>query len=258
MRRLSLQLAALLVCTHLPSARGLAARPPPSAGRGGGRGRRSSTDRERHNWDAEDAELAAADRRRRRLPPRPTRGPDRGYGPPSAGSNDRGYGGRSNDRFDDGYAGSNNRGGYDSGYDSGYDGGYNRGYDSGYESGYGGGRDGGRDGGYEDDSYDRAPPSRRPVSRRPLPTWRSQTGSGSRKVDFFSSNTFEKLGATEEVRAALGALGVETPSHVQALSYRPVLSGADALVADQTGSGKTLAYLAPIVQAPHSDCHAAL
>ncbi|GBG85165.1 hypothetical protein CBR_g39730 [Chara braunii] len=65
---------------------------------------------------------------------------------------------------------------------------------------------------------------------------------------FFSLESFEDVGASDEAAAMLRAMGIVKPSHIQALSYRTVLSGRPCIIADQTGTGKTLAYLAPLVQ----------
>ncbi|PSC73217.1 DEAD-box ATP-dependent RNA helicase 50 isoform A [Micractinium conductrix] len=72
---------------------------------------------------------------------------------------------------------------------------------------------------------------------------------------FFSSDKWGSLGASEEVVAALTALGIMRPSHIQAAAYRALAPGAgDAaphrhvVLADHAGSGKTLAYLLPLLQ----------
>lgn len=75
--------------------------------------------------------------------------------------------------------------------------------------------------------------------------------AGETRTDFFAPQTFAQAGASSALVHALGTLGVEAPSHVQALSYKRVLHGQDCLLADRTGSGKTLAYLSPIVQRIH-------
>ena len=97
------------------------------------------------------------------------------------------------------------------------------------------------------------------------------------EYNFFSGGRFNALGASEGVSEALKEFGIERPSHIQALSYKVLSSGAasDAasasdkseddtsshvgsdvakpppqhvLLADQAGSGKTLAYLLPLLQ----------
>lgn len=67
---------------------------------------------------------------------------------------------------------------------------------------------------------------------------------------FFSSYTWLNCGADEEMKAALGAIGITRPSHIQAAAFKALSTGAPHVVlADHAGSGKTLAYLAPLVQA---------
>ncbi|KAJ1626463.1 P-loop containing nucleoside triphosphate hydrolase protein [Pavlovales sp. CCMP2436] len=75
--------------------------------------------------------------------------------------------------------------------------------------------------------------------------------SGETRTDFFADATFEKVGASEAAVRALRSLGIEKPSHVQALGYKRVLHGHNCLIADRTGSGKTLAYLTPLIQRIH-------
>lgn len=73
---------------------------------------------------------------------------------------------------------------------------------------------------------------------------------------FFSAERWADVGASEEVVAALAALGITRPSHIQAASYRalgPQASAGSApprhvVLADHAGSGKTLAYLLPLLQ----------
>ncbi|KAL4458181.1 hypothetical protein ABPG75_013046 [Micractinium tetrahymenae] len=74
---------------------------------------------------------------------------------------------------------------------------------------------------------------------------------------FFSAERWADVGASEEVVAALAALGITRPSHIQAASYRalgPLAAAGGApprhvVLADHAGSGKTLAYLLPLLQA---------
>mmetsp|Transcript_11822 Transcript_11822/g.38856 ORF Transcript_11822/g.38856 Transcript_11822/m.38856 type:complete len:614 (-) Transcript_11822:1787-3628(-) len=68
---------------------------------------------------------------------------------------------------------------------------------------------------------------------------------------FFGADTFESVGADEEMISAVGQFGFSKPSHVQALAYKPLLEARGqraVLLADQAGSGKTLAYLLPLMQ----------
>ena len=85
-----------------------------------------------------------------------------------------------------------------------------------------------------------------PVEFKPK-VWQAEAGAG-KPACFFSELAFADLGATPELIKALQHSGAHRPSHTQALGFRPILNGQDAILADQTGSGKTLAYLAPLVQ----------
>ncbi|KAI7845180.1 hypothetical protein COHA_001225 [Chlorella ohadii] len=60
-----------------------------------------------------------------------------------------------------------------------------------------------------------------------------------------------ELGASEAVVAALAALGIVRPSHIQAAAFRAIAApgGRHVVLADHAGSGKTLAYLLPLLQA---------
>ena len=59
--------------------------------------------------------------------------------------------------------------------------------------------------------------------------------------------SFADLGLSEEVLAAVGDLGYEVPSPVQAQSIPEVLAGRDLLAAAQTGTGKTAAFVLPVL-----------
>jgi len=65
---------------------------------------------------------------------------------------------------------------------------------------------------------------------------------------FFSQKAFASIGLSGMMSGVVGALGLERPSKIQALSFGEVYSGKTCIVADQTGSGKTLAYLLPTIQ----------
>ncbi|CAN6469798.1 unnamed protein product [Victoria cruziana] len=66
--------------------------------------------------------------------------------------------------------------------------------------------------------------------------------------DFFSRKSFKSLGCSESMIDALRNLNILRPSHIQALSYLPVLERRTCILAEQSGSGKTLAYLSPVIQ----------
>lgn len=60
--------------------------------------------------------------------------------------------------------------------------------------------------------------------------------------------SFQELGVSARVEAALAELGVSQPTRIQQQSVRAVLAGKDVLLTAQTGTGKTLAYLAPLTE----------
>jgi ATP-dependent RNA helicase DeaD len=59
--------------------------------------------------------------------------------------------------------------------------------------------------------------------------------------------SFSELGLSEAVVAALGAVGYETPTPIQAQTIPALLGGADLLGQAQTGTGKTAAFALPIL-----------
>ena len=88
---------------------------------------------------------------------------------------------------------------------------------------------------------------------------------------FFSKKTFSEIGLMSAgFKDALKRIRVETPSRIQAISFKSIYEGRDVILAEQTGSGfnymiasiqnkqhlvntiffigKTLAYLLPILQ----------
>ncbi|KAJ1696035.1 hypothetical protein LUZ63_012733 [Rhynchospora breviuscula] len=75
---------------------------------------------------------------------------------------------------------------------------------------------------------------------------------------FFSKKSFNNLGCTHDMLAALRSLSFLRPSHIQAMAFRAVLQGKSCIIADQSGSGKTLAYLCPLIQRLRRDEEAAL
>ncbi len=62
------------------------------------------------------------------------------------------------------------------------------------------------------------------------------------------SNTFKELNLTESLNQALEKLQFTTPTPIQELSHKPILSGRDVIGIAQTGTGKTFAYLLPIIK----------
>jgi ATP-dependent RNA helicase DeaD len=66
--------------------------------------------------------------------------------------------------------------------------------------------------------------------------------------DTTSSTSFEELGLDQTLLAAIGEMGFERPTEVQARTVPLALSGADLLVQSRTGSGKTCAFGIPLLQ----------
>jgi hypothetical protein len=61
---------------------------------------------------------------------------------------------------------------------------------------------------------------------------------------FFSKKTFSDIGlCSTAIKDALKRIRIETPSRIQALSFKSIYEGRDAIVADQTGSGFILLFL---------------
>lgn len=63
--------------------------------------------------------------------------------------------------------------------------------------------------------------------------------------------SFDQLGLTPELLAAVDALGFTTPTPVQADAIPQVLVGHDVLASAQTGTGKTCAFVLPVLQRLH-------
>jgi len=60
--------------------------------------------------------------------------------------------------------------------------------------------------------------------------------------------SFAQLGVDPALCAHLSALGIDTPTPVQAATIGPLLQGRDVLAQAQTGTGKTAAYGLPMLQ----------
>ncbi|URD73768.1 DEAD-box ATP-dependent RNA helicase [Musa troglodytarum] len=78
--------------------------------------------------------------------------------------------------------------------------------------------------------------------------WSKQHKKMATDAGFFSRKSFEDVGCTDDMVAALRGLMFLRPSHIQAMAYGPIIEGKTCIIADQSGSGKTLAYLAPTLQ----------
>ncbi|KAL3848881.1 hypothetical protein ACJIZ3_010763 [Penstemon smallii] len=89
----------------------------------------------------------------------------------------------------------------------------------------------------------------------PTNSYRPKTNDISRKGqdvkadgDFFSRKSFKEVGCSDYITESLRKLQYLRPSHIQAMTFAPVLGGKSCIMADYSGSGKTLAYLIPLVQ----------
>ncbi|MBK6848634.1 MAG: DEAD/DEAH box helicase [Proteobacteria bacterium] len=67
-------------------------------------------------------------------------------------------------------------------------------------------------------------------------------------VDAAPAVTFEQLGLSETLVAALTAMGFSAPTAVQVQTVPLALAGRDLLVQSRTGSGKTAAFAIPLVE----------
>jgi superfamily II DNA/RNA helicase len=63
-----------------------------------------------------------------------------------------------------------------------------------------------------------------------------------------TQTTFEQLGVTPELTAALAARGIHRPFAIQSLTIADALAGRDVCGKAKTGSGKTLAFGLPLLQ----------
>lgn len=64
---------------------------------------------------------------------------------------------------------------------------------------------------------------------------------------------FSEMGLGEQTLEAIGALGYEEPTPIQAAAIPPLLEGRDVLAQAQTGTGKTAAFAIPIVECVDTD-----
>ena len=60
--------------------------------------------------------------------------------------------------------------------------------------------------------------------------------------------TFGELGLSESILRAIGELGYEEPTPIQARTITKLLEGADVIAQAQTGTGKTAAFALPIIE----------
>ncbi|CAM9276386.1 unnamed protein product [Sphacelaria rigidula] len=71
------------------------------------------------------------------------------------------------------------------------------------------------------------------------------------KKGFFSSEKFDNLPLSDNMRTALRTLKFTMQTKIQAQAIPPLLAGEDLVGAAKTGSGKTLAFLLPVLELLH-------
>lgn len=76
-------------------------------------------------------------------------------------------------------------------------------------------------------------------------TRRRETEKEGSRVPF---GRFENLDISDQSRARLDALNLETLSLIQRKTFHPIMEGRDIIAKAPTGTGKTLAYCLPVVE----------
>lgn len=66
--------------------------------------------------------------------------------------------------------------------------------------------------------------------------------------NFFSRKSFQDMGCSDYMIEALRNQHFVRPSHIQSMTFGPIMAGKSSIISDQSGSGKTLAYLLPLIQ----------
>lgn len=61
-------------------------------------------------------------------------------------------------------------------------------------------------------------------------------------------NSFSELNLSKQLLKALGDIGFEKPTPIQAKAFPIIMSGRDAIAIAQTGTGKTFSYLLPLLR----------
>ena len=65
-------------------------------------------------------------------------------------------------------------------------------------------------------------------------------------------NDFHSLGLGDELIEGLDAMGIRTPTPIQAQAIPAALDGRDLIACAQTGTGKTAAFLLPLIDTIYS------
>ncbi|XP_059310501.1 DEAD-box ATP-dependent RNA helicase 50 isoform X1 [Lycium ferocissimum] len=66
--------------------------------------------------------------------------------------------------------------------------------------------------------------------------------------NFFSRKSFQDMGCSDYMIESLKNQHFVRPSHIQSMTFGPIIAGKSCIISDQSGSGKTLAYLLPLIQ----------
>jgi len=88
-----------------------------------------------------------------------------------------------------------------------------------------------------------------PISR--IPTFRVVTKPKQEPFQSTkppSDTTFESLGLSKPLIAALASINIKKPTEIQSACLGPIMAGRDCIGGAKTGSGKTLAFALPIVE----------
>ncbi|KJE90275.1 hypothetical protein CAOG_01609 [Capsaspora owczarzaki ATCC 30864] len=83
---------------------------------------------------------------------------------------------------------------------------------------------------------------------RIVTTFPADPAAPSNGPEMENKKTFESLGLSPALIAALAEQEITTPTRIQSRALPQVLAGHDTGIAAETGSGKTLSYLLPIVE----------
>ncbi|KAL0538966.1 hypothetical protein IC582_023138 [Cucumis melo] len=77
----------------------------------------------------------------------------------------------------------------------------------------------------------------------------STAADGIGKDTFYAAEgvSWTSLGVSDTVSRALGSVGMQRPSLIQAACVPSIMSGNDVVIAAETGSGKTHGYLVPLI-----------
>jgi ATP-dependent RNA helicase DDX49/DBP8 len=91
-----------------------------------------------------------------------------------------------------------------------------------------------------------SPISRIPISR--VPTTKPKTEAFAQSTKPPADTTFESLGLSRPLIAALASINIKKPTEIQSACLGPIMAGRDCIGGAKTGSGKTLAFALPIVE----------